>query len=131
MTTLRVPLQRSRSAGKPASERQAEAKRPRPIRAAQMLACAHEMQAMIDRGELRDRTELAARFGFTRARITQLLDLLLLAPDVQEEILLMEVVHGGDPVHEHALRAIVRHASWRDQRAEWRTLRTRGGAPGP
>jgi hypothetical protein len=81
------------------------------------------MQAMIDRGEIRDRTELAARFGFTRARITQLLDLLLLAPDIQEEILFAEVPRGRDQVHEHALRQIVRASPWSEQRALWSRMR--------
>ncbi len=86
MTVLRVAFERGRSgrhAGPPESEDRT--RRTRPLRVAQMLACAHQMQAMIERGEVQDRTELAGRFGFTRARITQLLDLLLLAPDIQEE----------------------------------------------
>src|SRR4051794_33059512 len=44
----------------------------------------------------RDRTELAERFGFSRARITQLLDLLLPAPDLQEAILFGETTRGRD-----------------------------------
>ena len=92
----------------------------RPLRVAQMLACAHQMEAMITRGEIRDRAELAERFGFSRARITQLLDLLLLAPDLQEAILFGEVSQGRDPIHEHSLRKIAREASWHAQRDLWR-----------
>ncbi len=47
----------------------------RPARVAVMLALAHKIQDAIDRGTVRDRAEVARRLGFTRARITHLLDL--------------------------------------------------------
>ena len=90
---------------------------PRPLRAARMLALAHRLQAMIEAGEVEDRASLARRLGFSRARITQLLDLLLLAPDIQEELLFTEVPPGRDPVTEHDLRKVVRAPLWADQRA--------------
>ena len=68
----------------------------RPLRVARMLALAYEMQALIERGEVRDRAELAWALGLSRARVTQLLDLLLLAPDLQEEILFAQVLPGRD-----------------------------------
>ena len=95
----------------------------RPLRAARMLALAHRLQAMIDAGEVEDRASLARRLGFSRARITQLLDLLLLAPDIQEELLFTEVPPGRDPITEHDLRKVVRAPLWADQRAIWATLR--------
>ena len=58
----------------------------RPARVAQALALAHRLEAAVERGEYRDRAEIARQLGFTRARVTQILDLLLLAPDIQEEI---------------------------------------------
>ena len=100
-----------------------EAKRKekmRPLRVARMLALAHECEALIAAGVVADRAELAGVLGFTRARITQLLDLTLLAPDIQEEILVAEVEPGRDAVTERGLRGIVRHAAWDDQRRRWR-----------
>ena len=47
-----------------------------------MLALAHKIQQAIDGGVVRDRAEVARRLGLTRARVTQLLDLALLAPDI-------------------------------------------------
>jgi len=94
----------------------------RPLRVARMLALAHECETLIAAGVVADRAELAAVLGFTRARVTQLMDLTLLAPDIQEEILVAEVEPGRDPVTEHAVRAIVRHAEWHEQRAAWRSL---------
>lgn len=60
--------------------------------------------------------------GFTRARITQLLDLKLLAPDIQEALLMAEVEPGWDPVTERSLRKIAMQACWGDQRSRWHTL---------
>lgn len=88
-----------------------------------MLALAHECEALIAAGVVADRAELAAVLGFTRARVTQLMDLTLLAPDIQEEILVAEVEPGRDPVTEHALRAIVRGVDWMAQRTAWRRMR--------
>lgn len=54
----------------------------RPARVAVTLALAHTIQRAIDSGEIRDQAEAARRLGLTRARLTQILDLTLLAPDV-------------------------------------------------
>ena len=91
----------------------------RPARVAQMLALAHRLQAAIDQGEYQDRADLARQLGFTRARVTQLLDLLLLAPDIQEEILELERIDGVEPLAERALRRIVRQMDWAVQRERW------------
>jgi hypothetical protein len=91
-----------------------------------MLALAHECEALITAGVVADRAELAAVLGFTRARVTQLMDLTLLAPDIQEEILVAEVEPGRDAVTEHGLRAIVRDATWECQRERWRRVAPMG-----
>jgi hypothetical protein len=52
----------------------------RPAKVARMLAIAHHLQSAIDRGLVADRAAVARKLGLTRARVTQLLDLLLLAP---------------------------------------------------
>jgi len=88
----------------------------RPARVAQVLARAHRLQAAIDRGDYADRADAARQLGFTRARITQILDLLLLAPDIQERVLELEAVDGQEPLSERMLREVVRHESWEEQR---------------
>lgn len=82
------------------------------------LALAHKMQAMIDVGEVADQAELARVFGFTRARVSQIMDLTLLAPDVQERVLFGEETGCRDVTTERKLRHAVRTTSWADQR--WR-----------
>jgi len=89
----------------------------RPARVAVMLALAHKIQQAIDGGAVRDRAEVARRLGFTRARITHLLDLTLLAPDLQERMLDLEAVDGVEPISERALRAVAHAGSWSEQRA--------------
>ncbi len=60
----------------------------------------------------------------SRARITQIMNLLLLAPDIQEEILhLPRTVVGRGLIRETDLRPIVQVAEWRKQRGMWRELR--------
>ena len=76
----------------------------RPARLTVMLAITHRIHQAIDRGVVQDRAEVARRLGLTRARITQLIDLTLLAPDIQERILFAEVVDGLEPMSERHLR---------------------------
>ena len=95
----------------------------RPARVAQVLARAHRLEAAIAAGDYADRADAARQLGFTRARITQILDLLLLAPDLQGQVLELEAVDGVEPMSERALRDVVRHETWADQRAAWAVLR--------
>ncbi|TNF24095.1 MAG: hypothetical protein EP329_25915 [Deltaproteobacteria bacterium] len=94
----------------------------RPARVAQTLAMAHAFEAAIARGEFRDRADLARRLDLTRARVTQILDLVLLAPDIQEAVLELEAVDGVEPIAERALRDVVRRDGWAMQRETWARL---------
>ena len=92
----------------------------RPAHVARMLALAHHLQSAIDRGIVADRATVARRLGLTRARVTQLLDLLLLAPDVQIAVLALEAVDGAEPMSERALRAVAHAGCWVEQRVRMR-----------
>lgn len=94
----------------------------KPARVALMLAFAHKFQEAIDHGEYTDRADAARKLGLTRARVSQLLDLLMLAPDIQEKILFMERVDGIEPTSERALRRVVGSTYWREQRQKWSVL---------
>jgi len=95
-----------------------------PARVARQLALAHALQRRVDGGEFADHASMARALGFTRARISQLMDLLLLAPDIQEEILFLEMLPGGQPFNERELRGrVLRSLRWDDQRTQWRTLK--------
>jgi hypothetical protein len=93
-------------------------------RVARLLALAHHFQALIKQGVFGSQTELAQVAGLTRARITQIMNLLFLAPDIQEEILFLpRVTKGRDSVTERHLREVLKTLSWNEQRKRWVLLR--------
>ena len=93
-------------------------------RVARLLALAHRFRELIETGEVRDYAEVARLAGVSRTRVSQVMALLNLAPDIQEEILGMPRVLGGrDWVTEVDLRGIVAEAEWGRQREMWRRLR--------
>ena len=88
------------------------AKAPDPIpRVARVLALAHRWNDLVHSGGIRDRAELARLVGVSRARVTQVMRLLDLAPDIQEVVLDAEYVGP-----EKALREVARHLLWTRQR---------------
>jgi hypothetical protein len=96
-----------------------------------MLALAHHIQWTIDRSESADRSSVAGELGFTRARITQVLDLLLLAPDIQTWLLSLDAVDGVEPISERRLRATAREPSWDEQRTVCKAVWLRLAADRP
>jgi hypothetical protein len=96
------------------------APRGRVPRVARLLALAHRFEKLIRDGEVRDYADLAGLGHVTRARVTQVMNLLNLAPDIQEAILFLPSVEAGDdPVHERQLRPIVKVLDWGKQRRMW------------
>jgi len=96
---------------------------PRIPRITRLMALAIKFQEMIDRGELKDYADLA-RLGFvTRARVTQIMNLCLLAPDIQEQIL-----HGA-AAHESSIRRVVRSVDWESQKLIWRSSSVKSSTP--
>jgi hypothetical protein len=94
----------------------------RPARVALMLALAHKIQDAIDRGVVRDHVDAAQRLGLTSGRVTQLLDLTLLAPDIQERLLFSESIDGVESISERQFRRIIRFSGWGEQREKWRRI---------
>jgi hypothetical protein len=100
-----------------------------PARIARQLALAHVLQWRIDCGEFRNQAALARALGFSRERISKILDLLLLAPDLQEELLFLECFPGRQEFCEASLHNQVLNASyWEDQRRCWATVQVSCGA---
>jgi len=98
-------------------ERVGPAAAPRIPRITRLMALAIKFQDMVDRGEVRDYADLA-RLGYvSRARVTQIMNLLLLAPDIQEQLLSPDEDRRG-PRETH-LRQLVSLVCWRDQRSHW------------
>ena len=92
-------------------------------RISRLMALAIKFQGLIKDGIVEDYADLA-RLGFvSRSRMTQVMGLLNLAPDIQEEILtLPRTVSGHDPIVERDVRGICRVDVWGRQREMWREL---------
>ncbi|ACY13493.1 hypothetical protein [Haliangium ochraceum] len=116
-----------RFSGKPAPSASPPARRP--ARVAQMLAFAHRVDGEVERGEFESRSAAARHYGMSTGRITQLLSLLWLSPEIQEDVLFLEAVDGREPVSGQALEKIARIADWGEQRRGWRRM-NRGRRPG-
>lgn len=113
-----VALNRAKYRGRMARRQAPASPAPPGIpRITRLMALAIKFQDMIDRGEVRDYADLA-RLGYvTRARITQIMNLLLLAPDIQEVILFHP--HGAlrsEGLSERALRGVGSNECWGTQR---------------
>jgi hypothetical protein len=87
-------------------------RRPRtdPSRVAQMLALAHHVEQQIANGAIPDYASAAAALGLTRARLSQVTSLLLLAPEIQRRIALGEIA-----VSERDLRHVSAEPEWSKQ----------------
>lgn len=104
-----------------------EVPQPKPAgrvpRVARLMALAIKYDDLLRRGMVPDLSELARLCQVTQPRMTQIMNLLHLAPDIQEEILFLPPVEEGrDPIHEHMLRDMTRSLDWRKQRQAWKAI---------
>lgn len=77
------------------------------------MALAIRFDRLIREGVVADQSELARLSHVTQPRMTQIMNLLNLAPDIQEEILHLPLVtEGKDPIHEKMLRPICAEVDW-------------------
>ena len=95
-------------------------------RIAKLVALASRMQSMIESGQVETYEQLAELGRISQPRMTQIMSLLLLAPDIQEELLyLPEVMQGKAGIHERLLRPLTREIDWRVQRRLWGKMKKR------
>lgn len=98
-------------------------KRGRLPRITQVLAMALQFQEMIDRGDIRRHADLARLGCVSRERISQVMVLTWLAPDIQETILRLPQMPGGRfPVSEGTIRKVARLPLWEEQRRRWQLV---------
>ena len=92
-------------------------------RVTRLMALAIRFETLLNTGEVEDYADLARRGHVTRARITQIMNLLLLAPEIQEAILFLPRIEAGsDPILLRDLQPIALTADWKKQRVMWRKL---------
>jgi hypothetical protein len=93
-------------------------------RITQVLALAVHLEDRIKRGEAKDYADVGRLSCLCRERISQIVRLNYLAPDIQVELLyLPPTTSGRFPISETAVRKIANLLSWADQRREWKALK--------
>lgn len=106
--------------GKPRAERAASVNRGRLPRISQVLALAIHFEDLIERGEAKDYASLARLSCLSRERVSQIVRLTYLAPDIQVELLYLPPTPTGRcPISETSMRKIANLLSWTEQRTEW------------
>ena len=95
-------------------------------RIARLMALAIHCDDLVHRGLVRDQAQLARLGHVSQARISQILGLASLAPDIQQEILFLpRTERGRDPIRERHLRPLTRVLDWATQRRMWAKLKWR------
>lgn len=104
-----------------------EAPRGRLPRITRLMALAIHFDGLIQSGAVANYSELARLGNVTRARMTQIMNLLMLAPAIQEEILFLPRAESGrDDVCLTDLQAVAGVVAWEGQRQMWIRVRNRG-----
>ncbi len=86
-------------------------------RVSRLMALAVHFEGLLSGGVVESFADLARLGHVTRARISQIMSLALLAPDLQEFVLcLPRTRKGRATVTERMLRHVTVHACWREQR---------------
>lgn len=101
-------------------------------RVSRLIALAIRLERLLLEGAARDYADLARLGCVTRARLTQIMNLTLLAPDIQEELLFLPpTLRGRDPISEPQLRTIAAVPDWMKQRRLWRELQAGAACENP
>jgi hypothetical protein len=102
-------------------------------RVARLMALALRFETLIREGRVADYSDLARLGHVSRARLTQIMNLLLLAPNLQEEILFLPPRRRGrDPIRLARLQPIALTWNWTKQRRLWKALcQSQGNAQNP
>src|SRR6516225_12229532 len=92
-------------------------------RVARLMALAVRLDELVRTGQVASYSALASLGHVTRARICQILNLIQLAPDIQEALLFLPPTQRGrDPIILADLMPIAAACDWRKQRRLWRKL---------
>jgi hypothetical protein len=95
------------------------------------MALAARFGGLLREERVRHQPELARLAHVTQPRMTQIIILLDMAPDIQGKVLLLSnVTSRRDPVHERMSRKVCSEIDWSRQRRKWAELCWRAlGAP--
>lgn len=94
-------------------------------RISKLMALAIRFEDLVRSGEVADFADIAELGQVTRARVSQIVNLLNLAPDIQEAILFLPRVAGErEAVSERSLREVLSEPEWHRQRQKWQCIQT-------
>lgn len=94
--------------------------KPRIPRISKLVALALVFDRMLREGQIQDLSELARLAHVSQPRMTQILNLTLLAPDLIETLLhLPATEQGKEKIHERMLRKVVAETNWSAQRSRF------------
>ena len=101
---------------------QAESAPAQVPRITRLLALAVKFEGLLQQGIVKDYAELARVGQVSRARVSQIMNLLSLAPDIQQQILSWaKGPTDGQNVREASVRALSSEVSWSRQREQWKS----------
>jgi hypothetical protein len=86
------------------------------------MALAWRFDKLVRDGTVNNFAALARLGHVTRARMSQIMSLLHLAPDIQEDLLFLTVQRGKDPIVLRDLLPLTQEIDWRRQRRSWGNL---------
>ncbi len=103
---------------------------PKPVkpkgrlpRITRYMALAIYYEGLIREGHIHDYAEIATLGHVTRARVTQIMNLRLLAPDLQEQLLNVPRIElGRDTICLRMFQTIALEPSWKNQREQWKQI---------
>ena len=96
---------------------------PKMHRVTKLMALAIKFQGMLRTGEANDLTDLARIGKVSQPRMSQIMGLNLLAPDIQQALLDLPPQGRGKPfLHEKRIRPITAIIDWQEQRRAWREM---------
>jgi hypothetical protein len=92
-------------------------------RVSRLMALALRFDELVQTGQVASYSALASLGHVTRARVSQIMNLVCLAPDIQEALLFLPPTQRGrDPILLADLMPIAAAFDWRKQRRLWRQL---------
>jgi hypothetical protein len=106
----------------PGGERASAGRVPRVAR---LMALAIRLNGLLQAGTIRRRSEIARLGHVTTARVCQILNLVYLAPDIQEAVLFLPLTESGrDAITFDDLQSIALIPEWYKQRRMWKQLQS-------
>jgi len=102
----RVPTYRVVSTVPPGRGKPKPSREPKTPRVVELLRKAIEWQALLESGKIANQADIACQEGITRARVTQVMGMLRLVPEIQQTILAIPANVRRQNITERALRPI-------------------------